>query len=215
MSTFATYRTFIDPEMAEELTRVLDEHGIPYRVERAKPPVDLAFTADQTHERVLVSIPPDLFVTADKAQESMTPDAEKDVEEDHYLNDFSDDELQEVLHKAREWHPADVIIARRLLASRGVDIEEAKIQEKQAEHLEKQRQPIRASFALLAAGFIFSLLGGLIGLGIGWSLVSMKERDATGKVCHRYDARSRELGRCMIFLGIVAMPVWFFLGGKR
>jgi hypothetical protein len=214
MPTFATYRTFIDPEMAEELTRVLDEHGIPYRVERAKPPVDLAFTADQTHERVLFSIPPDLFVSADRAQESMTP-AEGNIDEDHYLNDFSDDELIEVLHKAREWHPADVTTARRLLASRGVDIEEAKVAEQQAKHLEKQRQPIRASFALIAVGFIFSLLGGLIGLGIGWSLVSMKERDATGKTYHRYDHRSRDLGRCMIFLGLAALPVWWFFGKYR
>ena len=206
MSTFATYRTFIDPEMAEELTRVLDEHGIPYRIERDKPPVDLAFTADQTHERILIAIPPDLFVPADKAQESMTPGAAEDVDKDHFLHDFSDDELVDVLHKASEWHPADVIIARRLLEARGLEVDDAELEQKQAEHLEKQRQPIRASFALIAAGFIFSFLGGLIGLGIGWSLVSMKERDATGKTYHRYDHRSRDLGRCMIFLGLAALP---------
>lgn len=215
MSTFATYRSFIEPEMAEELTRVLDEHGIPYRVERDKPPVDLAFTADHTHERILVSIPPDLFVTADKALESMTPNSEEDIDYDHYLKDFSDDELVEVLHKSSEWHPADVISARRLLASRGIDIEDAKIAEKQAQHLKKQRQPIRASALLIAAGFIFSIAGGLIGLGIGWSLVSMTERDVTGKTYPRYDHRSRDLGRCMIFLGLAALPFWWFFGKHR
>lgn len=215
MSTFATYRTFLDPEMAEELTRVLDEHGIPYRIERDKPSVDLAFTADQTHERILISIPPDLFVTADKAQESMTPEVEEGGHEDHFMNEFSDEELTEVLHKASEWHPADVIIARRLLESRGVEVDDAELEQKQAEHLEKRRQPIPASAALIGAGFIFSFLGGLVGLGIGWSLVSMKERDVTGKTYHRYDHRSRDLGRCMIFLGLAALPVWWFIGRYR
>lgn len=215
MSNFATYRRFIDPEMAEELTGILDEHGIPYRVDVAKAPVDLTFSPDPTHRRILVSIPPDLFVKADEAQESIAPEAADGGFGDHHLHEFADDELTEVLHNAREWHPADVVVARRLLESRGVEIEEKKVEEKQAQHLEKQRQPMRAPFVLIAAGFIFSLLGGLIGFGIGWSLVSMKERDATGKIYHRYDGRSRDLGRCMILIGGIAMIIWWFLGGRR
>lgn len=208
MAEFATYRTFTDPEEAEVIVSILGKHGVPYRIDRARAPVDLTFSSDMTHERLIVCIPADLFVEADKALESTVPEEQDESFGEHYLNDFSSEELLDLLHKAHEWSPGDVVIARRLLARRGVDADDESIAAKQQENLAAMRQPVSGDKFLIAAGFLLALLGGIFGIAIGWSYATLKDRDATGKEYYRYDSRTREIGRIIMGLGILCGFAW-------
>lgn len=209
MSAFATYRTFTDPEEAEALASILDHHGIPYRIDRARAVVDMTFSSDMTHERLLIFVPPDLFAEADKAQEAAIPDEPDGSFGEHYFADYGSDELLEVLHKAHEWNPGDVLIARRLLAARGVEVDTEKIAEKQQEEIAAVHKPVKGPAFLVAAGFAFAVLGGLLGFAFGWSFATMKSRDPSGKEYYHYDERTRDLGQWMLIISAISVVGWF------
>jgi hypothetical protein len=208
MSDFATYRTFTDPEEADALVQFLDHRGIPYRIDRARPPVDMSFDPDRTQERILIFLPRDLFAEADRAQEAAVPDETESSLKDHYLSEFSDEELLEILYKSHEWSPGDVVIARRLLESRGVEVDSAKIAGKREELVASLREPVKGPFFLITAGFLLALIGGLLGIALGWSFATFKDRDPDGHEFYKYDEKTRTLGKWMMSLGAVSLLMW-------
>lgn len=205
MPAYATYRTFTDSEEADALRQVLAHHGIPYRIDRAKPAVDLSFDPDHAHERILVFLPLERFADADRAQEAAAPDASNSDLEHHYLQDFSNEELLEILYKSHEWHPGDVMIARKLLETRGVKEDPAMIADKRLEEIIAIREPVAGPPNLIAAGFLLALLGGILGIVLGWSFVTLKERDPNGEEFYKYDGLTRSLGIWMIVSGLSSL----------
>jgi len=85
-----------------------------------------------------------------------------------------------------------------------------KVEEKKAEHVHQLRRGRRASKKLIVFGWVFSLLGGLIGLGIAWSLASMKEKTPHGEF-FTYDEESRAIGRKMLKVAGAMLAVGVFL----
>ena len=69
-----------------------------------------------------------------------------------------------------------------------------------------QRQ---AGVGLLIAGYIFSALGGLIGLAIGAHIRNARDSSPEGSKVHRYDEPSRRHGIAMMVTSLVMMAVWF------
>jgi len=58
----------------------------------------------------------------------------------------------------------------------------------------------KISTGLLVAGYVFSLLGGLIGLAIGSQVWRGKVNTPSGEKAFKYDESSRRHGRVMVFL---------------
>jgi hypothetical protein len=81
---------------------------------------------------------------------------------------------------------------------RNVDFEI--VERKKNERLAQMKVGKPAPRYLLVLGWAFSLLGGIIGFGIGWSLCFMKEKTPEGEF-HTYDAKARDYGKGMLFLG--------------
>lgn len=210
MESYSTYRRFTDAEEAEALTAILDRYQVPYRIDREKPPVDLSFNPDRTHERILIFVPRELFGEADRALAAVA-EASPELEEDHYLHDFSDDELKGVLFHSHEWSPGDGVAARKLLETRGVKVSEEEVERRRQESLTVSHQPVRGSAWLLAAGFLFALLGGVLGVVLGWSFLTMKDTDASGKEHLHYDERTRDLAKCIVLIGAISMVGWLGL----
>ncbi len=118
-----------------------------------------------------------------------------DLPADHYLLSSTDAELVEIVAHSSEWSGFDVAHARRLISQRGIDLKQ--IEDKVAEHIHRLRQGKPASERLIVFGWVFSFLGGLIGVGIGWSLASMKEKTPYGEF-FTYDEKSRAIGGRML-----------------
>ena len=208
MAEFATYRSFTDPEEAEALVQVLNHHGIPFRTDRTQMSIGQTFASSAAYEQILVAVPADLFGDADKALEAAMPEETEDAFGEHYLSEFSSDELLEVLHKAHEWNPGDVVVARRLLAKRGVETDAEEIAAKQKAILEAKREPVSGNRYLITFGFFLALLGGILGAALGWSYATLKERDATGTEYYRYNEQTRKLGRWMMLVSGVCFLGW-------
>ena len=94
--------------------------------------------------------------------------------------------------------------ARRLIGERAIDLK--KVEDKRAEHLRQLRQGRPASKQLILLGWVFSVLGGLIGLGIGWSLAYMKEKTPDGEF-FTYDEESRVIGKNMLRLAATVIAI--------
>ena len=146
--------------------------------------------------QVIVSVPRNLYEAARAAMESESLKIE--LPDNHHLLTSTDEELVEIVAKASEWSAFDVAHARRLIGQRGIDFK--KIEDKRVEHLGQLRQGQRASKTLIFFGWVFSVLGCLIGVGIAWSLAYMKEKTPHGDF-FTYDEESRAVGRKMLKVG--------------
>jgi GGDEF domain-containing protein len=124
--------------------------------------------------------------------------------QNHYLLNSTDEELVEIVAHSSEWSGFDVAHARRLIGQRGIDLK--KVEDKRAEHIHQLRRGKRASKRLIFCGWLFSFLGGLIGVGIAWSLVSMKEKTRYGEF-FVYDEESRAVGGKMLKLAVAVVAV--------
>jgi uncharacterized membrane protein YdbT with pleckstrin-like domain len=73
---------------------------------------------------------------------------------------------------------------------------------------EEKQYPVKASVALLVVGWIFAVLGGLIGMIIGLSIWTGKAKNPDGTKVDRYDAGSKKQGMIMFFIALA----WMILG---
>lgn len=178
-----------DAESLTEITRILDSAGIAYRLSALPPVFDLSKIGAGDDDEVIVRVPRNLYAAARAAMESQY--LESELPEDHFLLTSTDEELVEIVGQSSEWSPFDVAHARRLIAQRGIDLK--KVEAKTAEHMSQLQRGRAASQQLILCGWIFSILGGLIGLGIGWSLAYMKEKTPHGDY-FTYDEESRAAG---------------------
>jgi hypothetical protein len=127
---------------------------------------------------------------------------------DHHLLTASEDDLIEILAHENEWSAFDVAHARRLARDRGLDL--AKVEREREQSLRLKREGKQASRFLTMGGMLCCILAGcgfflfgIAGLGIGWSLVSMRDKTPEG-VFPTYDEPSRKSGWVMIWFAIGA-----------
>jgi hypothetical protein len=182
-----------DSERLERIARILDSAGIAYRISALPEIFDIGKIGAGEDAQTIISVSRKDYAAARDAMESEY--LKMDLPENHYLLTSTDEELVEIITQSSEWSPFDVAHARRLIGQKGIDL--SKVDDKRAEHLRELRRGRRASKKLIFFGWVFSLLGGLIGLGIGWSLAFMKEKTPDGEF-FVYDDESRAIGRMML-----------------
>ena len=190
-----------DPTILKETTGLLDTTGIPYRCSALPQMFDIGKIGAGEDAEVVVSVPRNQYAAARAAMESAVY-LKEDLPDNHYLVTSTDEELVEVVAHSSEWSPFDVAHARRLIVERGIDTKQ--IEAKRAEHLRQQRLGKPASKELILLGWVFSVLGGLIGLGLAWSLCYMKEKTPDGEF-FSYDEKSRAIGKKMLALAITVL----------
>lgn len=200
-----------DTESVSETKGLLEAANISCRVGSTATNFDITTIGSGSDPEVIISVRRDDYLAARSAMEEAIPTI--DLPDDHYLLTSSDEELIEILGKPGEWSPLDVAHARRLAKDRGID--EVDIEKKKNERMERLQRGKSASNTLLFFGWLFSVLGvliglGLIGVGIAWSLCFMKEKTPEGEF-FTFDARSREIGKSMFFVACVTTGIALFL----
>jgi hypothetical protein len=187
-----------DPESLAQITRILDAAGIAYQRSSLPPMFELSkIGAGNDDAEVILSVPRNLYAAARAAMESEY--LKISLPENHYLLTSTDDELAEIVGQSSEWSAFDVAHARRLISERGIDLK--KVEDKAAEHLNQLRRGRPASKWLIFFGWLSSVLGGVIGLGIAWSLCHMKEKTPHGEF-YTYDEKSRAIGKKMLRVAV-------------
>ncbi len=209
---FLTFQQFNDPALAENLVDLLIENEIAYEVEEEILAINPLTAINNELTKVYrVRINADDFTMVNQLLKERDDRYINDIEKDYYLFDFTNDELTEILEKEDEWSSFDHELAKKILTDRGVDIDIVKLSCLSESRLNELRQVEPPQTFWIYVGYILSLLGGLLGIFIGWHLSSHKKTLPNGERIYAYNEADRKHGRIIFYLGICCFIIWLVL----
>lgn len=231
--TFEVYRTFYTESDAKHLISVLQSSNIPHQIERPKPLMDAVMGGDPHSPKIFVRVRKEDFkrlnqmVEEDMLQLMTQFEGELD---DHFLQEYTDEELMEVLRKPESWSMDVVVVARQLLKKRGLEVSTEAMQRMRAERLEIARQPQKINKQWLIALYLLAPLGALllfltlagylavlcISVGMGFYYWTSTTIDADGERFYTFDEAAQQHGKRIVWLSIAchvgawAALFWWF-----
>ncbi|RMG71810.1 MAG: hypothetical protein D6722_06250 [Bacteroidetes bacterium] len=207
-----TFRTFGDLLEARETLRLLEQADIPFVVEDLNADFDPFFAFNKVGAKVFIKVAQSDFPRARQALLRAAALYQGRVSPEHYLHDFSREELREVVYRQDEWSVEDVLMAQQLLRERGEEMDEAALAAAWQARLQEIRQPQAGDREGLRIGWLLSLIGGLLGVFIGYNYWQLRKYDPEGQPFWVYDAATRRQGHYMMYLGLGMSLLWMGLG---
>jgi hypothetical protein len=208
---FLVYRKFDDPALAEELVDFLKDNQIPYLVEETILNFDPTFAATrETAIEFTVKINHVDFENVNQMLIEQQDASLEEIDAEHYLHKFTNDELVDVLIKADEWSATDNVLAKRLLLKRKAMPDDATLVLLKQNQLNDLKKPIKAQISWIIVGYMFSVLG-ILGLAIGWHLMNLKHTLPNGERLYRYDESSRQHGKLIFILSCICFSLIIIL----
>jgi len=203
---YVTFKKFPDATEARAQQQFLIDNGIECIFINTSPAMGSAMAGELSREYE-IQLHPESFEQAGVLYLKQAESMMADLPEDYYLLDFSDDELQEVILKHDEWSEFDYLLARKLLADRGKDIDESLIKALRKQRIEDLAKPEQDQTAWIAFGYLAALIGGFFGVITGYVLWSSQKTLPNGQVVYTYNAKDRMHGKNILILGCIMIPV--------
>ena len=211
MSELRLYRTYSHIEDAKELIELLEKNKIRFSIVENAYDVDVTFSGNKTQSDIQILINPEHFEAVDRLSSEKAEDEIQYDYPDHYLQDFSVEELMEIIQKKDEWSEFDFQLALKILEKRGKKIDEEELNEIILRRKKERSKPEESSQIQIFAGYFFAILGGLLGLIIGWLLWKHKKTTPLGDRVYTYTEEHRKHGKQIFILGLVAILIWTLL----
>jgi hypothetical protein len=200
-----TYRRAVAESELVELVNILEKHKIYYLIREVDEYFNqLQLSMNAGFKYYLDVRPGDVPQIEKLLATEIEADISK-VSKDHYLFDFDDNELYEILLYPAEWNAYDVKLASEILRQRGKDPDKLPIATIKTVHENRQDKNRRAPRALLWFGYIFALLGGLIAIIIGYAMAFGGSKDQKGEFIYEYVAEDRIHGQRIFYIGIIVI----------
>jgi hypothetical protein len=111
--------------------------------------------------------------------------------------------LFDILSKPDEWNEFDYQLSGLILRERGKEISSDTIDLLRKQRINELSKPDEGHRNWMYAGYIFALLGGLLGVFIGWHLSTFKKTLPNGQRVNGYNAQDRRHGRRIFIIGII------------
>ena len=204
LTVFRKFPTLIQ---AQELETLLNENNIKTVLADNIAPVDVTFSGNTLLNQYEIKIDSSDF---EKAEAVLEKDAENildNIDQDYYLLSFTDEELYEVLLKSDEWNIFDYKLAQKILINRGKTIDPEMLASFKKERLKILAKPEENQKPWIIAGYLFSILGGGIGIVIGYSLWTSKKTLPNGERIYSYNDLDREHGKMIFIIGLIIFPL--------
>lgn len=131
-----------------------------------------------------------------------------EIQDDYYLFSFSDEELIDVIKKSDEWNKFDVELAHKLLKERGNEITDEQINEIKKQRIVELSKPEEGQNIYIIIGYICAILGGFLGVFIGWHLLTYKKTLPNGNRIYAYSENDRKQGNRILILGGIFIVIW-------
>jgi hypothetical protein len=200
-----TYKKFNDVGLANELAETLTRHNINYRVEEESTLFNPAFNTDETSKDYVVKINADDFTRVTEILRNEEAESVEATASDHYLYGFTNEELTDLVSKPDEWSEFDNLLAFKILKERGVNITEQTIKQLSNQRIEELKQPEPSPTFGIVVGYLFALLGGALGIFIGWYLAYSKKTLPNGEQVFSYTEADRAQGKRIFYLSIAVL----------
>ncbi|WP_066628929.1 hypothetical protein [Labilibacter marinus] len=204
MAEFRNYLSYSDEQEVEHYVDAFNENNIKYNISKSTASVDVTFTGNNPTQFWLQILDTD-FNRANHLIEELNKN--NAIEQDHYLNDFTDNELIEIIHKYDEWSKLDFQLARDLLQKRGQSYTDAQISEIKKKRLAQLEQPEKVKRGWILFGYITAFLGGFIAVVIGFSIYGAKKVMPDGRKVYTYDEISRWHAKVILGFGTVFLII--------
>ncbi len=202
------FRQYTDRGAALALLHNLADHGIEAEIEEQAASFDPAFSRSEMNVEYVVKLKKGDFAKAESILRQQAAQDLQNVDKSHYLFQFSDDELHDVVAKEDEWSEYDVLLAQQILTQRGKAIPDQTLQRMKAERLKELAQPEKRPTKLITSGYILALMGGFVAIMIGWHLSTQRKTLPGGDRVYAYTEADRQHGRRILILGIIGFVVW-------
>ncbi|MEX1131766.1 MAG: hypothetical protein WEC15_00950 [Flavobacteriales bacterium] len=196
------FRTYLVREEAEALAEKLVHLGLHAEFEDNSSAQDPLFSGSVLPS-FHVLLPTSEF---EHAQEMLREDTKGFLEElpsDHYLHEFSDAELMDVLLRPEEWSIEDVSSAQQILGRRGKVVPDELIAAARATRIQDLREPAPPQTAFIVLGYVSALLGGLLGIAIGWYINTAMKTLPNGERVPVYRVEDRRHAARLFALGVI------------
>lgn len=212
--SFILLKNCTDIEEARHLEKLLADNNIKTTLTKTTPNgvIDLSFNDDHLHVSILVKVEPENLTLAKKLMEEQAAQNIELYNTDHYLFDFSTEELKDIILKKDEWSIEDYLLSIKILADRGINLTDDKINELREQRLNELKKPEKANFWGLIFGFITAIMGGFIGLMVGWFYWRSKKTLPNGERIFTYSPGVRKTGSFLFVFGIISTTLWVMFG---
>jgi hypothetical protein len=208
---FITYKKYYEQERANAMKQILQENNIEFQAEEERENLDSLYGGSHFPKQFFIKIKGQDFQRADAVLKELSLKELANVAKDHYLFEFNDEELFEILAKPDEWNEFDVELARKILNDRGKTIHEDTLLLLRNQRLKELAKPEERQRSLVYAGYFFALLGGIIGAFIGWHLWTCEKVLPNGKRVYGFLDEDRTHGKIIFILGIVLFVFYVFI----
>ena len=121
--TYSVFRRYPTIFQAKELEDLLNQSNIDTQLTDNIAPVDASFSGSTLLNEYEIKIQFEDFEKAELILENEAENLIDQVDSNHYLFDFTDDELYDILLKADEWSEFDYKLAQKILTRRGKSID--------------------------------------------------------------------------------------------
>ena len=115
MNDFVLFQSFFNEDEAAPVVETLKRNAIEYKVEKLKQPLDSTIAGESVENKIFLTIRPRDFARANDVLDKVILDNIQLLEKDYYLFSFTNEELNDIIHKPDEWSRQDFVIARKIL----------------------------------------------------------------------------------------------------
>ena len=200
------YQTYPNQAVAQGLLTLLDDQRIVYTTDHAPARFNAALGM-ASDEQFVVRLRPDDFTRVRQLEEKQAADSLGELPSDYYLFAFSNAELWELLAQPDAWSSHDVALATRLLRERGETLTDEALLALRTRHTAALAAPDASPTGWIVAGYALSVLGGILGMAIGWSLWRYRKTLPDGRTVPGFSETARYHGRVMLALGSATLAL--------
>ncbi|MBL4587607.1 MAG: hypothetical protein JKX84_11220 [Flavobacteriales bacterium] len=208
---FVVFRKYTDIDQAKAVAVFLTEREIQCKLLDNSPSIDITFSLNNLQNQIELKVEHSEFEKAESLLNEFAAKSIEDVEENHYLFDFSNEELYEIQLKPDEWSSFDLKLSEKILRDRGQEINPDLLNTLRQQRLKDLAQPEEKQKGMVIAGYVFAILGGLIGLLIGWLLYTSKKTLPNGDRVHTYIESDQLHGRNIFMLSLMFIAFWMVI----
>lgn len=208
---FATYRKFIFKDDALDLIEILKEHKIDFILSDNSSRLDSTFGNDDNTKQFALKIERANFKKVEELEENLISKSLDNVNRDHYLFEFSDEELIEIVLKSEEWNKFDYLLAQKILKERGKEVNLDLIKAINKRRIDDLKTEEASPKWLIYIGYLFSVLGGFIGIFIGLYLMNYKKTLPNGETIYGFGTEDRKSGKNVFICSIMGVIFWLIV----
>jgi hypothetical protein len=216
-STFEYYRSFESKENAKVLTEFLTENEVEFLVDSPEVLIDKSIVGTGFLPKITLKIKSQDFEKVNELIAAQVEDTDIAAEGD-YLNELNNEELTDILKNPDEWSIEDGIVAKKILAERGITYSDTEISTFKNDKLQQIRVGKKASpltlilyFLCILVGFYIGIFFTLAGIGMGYYYGYGTSTDINGKKYFAYDKETQRYGKIILYVGLVGFIVQLFL----